>query len=349
MKIVKVIAIAVLILIALIGIVGLIVPSKVEVKREIEVETPSNVAHEYLRKLSNFHQWSPWTQMDPEIKYEIHGEDGHVGSEYAWYGEGHSGKGVQRVTEISGNRIDIDVIFEEPHEGKARTYFLIEQQSPDITKISWGMESRLSFPFNIIAFFSGFKGEIESQYDMGLKALKEQLEGDAGQDRYLQYHLHKAERPVYKYLALREKVPAHEIPAFISASTHRIMEVASQNTVHPSGVPIGIIDRNKIENDLAEVVFAIPFEGEIESTDNIEVFELKGNTWFIEYIGNYQHINSGYRALKWHLERINIDVEKGQIFEEYLAGHEAGGHPDIHWHINLWFVKDDSPSDLGTY
>ena len=60
-----------------------------------------------------FVEWSPWSELDPDMKKEFSGTQGEVGAVYNWTGSEEKineiGEGSQTVTYISKDSVGIDL------------------------------------------------------------------------------------------------------------------------------------------------------------------------------------------------------------------------------------------------
>ena len=86
MKFLKILLGLLIALILLVAILGIIAPNNYEVSRDVVINAPKNLVFDQLRTFKNNAEWSPWREMDPEMKTEITGVDGTVGSVYKWEG-----------------------------------------------------------------------------------------------------------------------------------------------------------------------------------------------------------------------------------------------------------------------
>lgn len=150
----------------------------ISTERSIEIDQPKDVVFEYIRHLRNQDDYSPWAAMDPNMKQEFRGTDGTVGFISAWEGE-ETGKGEQEIVGIiDGERIDFKLRFFEPFESQADVYMITDSLSENRTRVTWGLESSMNRPMNLMLLFMNMEEAIGNDYDEGLEKLKEILEGD---------------------------------------------------------------------------------------------------------------------------------------------------------------------------
>ncbi len=164
------------VVVVLVLLVGWFLPRDFAMERSIVVNRPESQVHAYLASLKNQQEWSPWAKMDPKAMNDFSGEDGAVGSIHRWSGNADVGKGEQEVKNIFPGRIDIELRFQEPMEGKAQAYFLIEAIGENETKVTWGFSSTSKYPVSIMCFVMKRAGFMAKIFDQGLAVLKVKLE-----------------------------------------------------------------------------------------------------------------------------------------------------------------------------
>ncbi len=171
MKFLKIIGALVLAVITIVSIIGLFAPHKVVVAESVTINASVEKVFEQINLWSNFKNWSPWNELDPDMKIAIEGEDGTVGSVYKWEGNKKAGTGWLEKTLVEPNsRIEYDLHFVKPWEAENKGFMEIEQQG-NAQKVTWGFATDAPFPKNVMMFF--MKGYIADDFKKGLNKLKE--------------------------------------------------------------------------------------------------------------------------------------------------------------------------------
>ncbi|MEO5890732.1 MAG: SRPBCC family protein [Ferruginibacter sp.] len=154
MKILKKIGLAILIIIAIPLTIALFVKKEYNVEREVVINKPGKEVFDYVKHLKNQDNYSKWVMMDPNMKKDFRGTDGTVGFVYAWDGNKDAGKGEQEIKNINeGVSMDVEVRFEKPMEGTARTPIITEALSANQTKVKWSMQGKNKYPLNFMNLF----------------------------------------------------------------------------------------------------------------------------------------------------------------------------------------------------
>lgn len=178
MKILKRILFVILAIIGLALITALFVKKEMHAEREVVINKPKTEVYNYVKYLKNQNDYSKWGSMDPAMKKEFRGTDGTVGFVSAWESDKDDvGKGEQEITGIKdGERIDYELRFIEPMESKAAAYMTTESVSENQTKVKWGFNGKINYPFNIMRLFMDMEGMIGDDFAAGLTNLKTNLE-----------------------------------------------------------------------------------------------------------------------------------------------------------------------------
>lgn len=154
MKILKRIGLAILGIIVLVLVVALFVKKEYRVEKNVVVNKSKQEVFDYVKYVKNQNNYNKWAMADPNAKKDYRGIDGTVGFIYAWDGNNKVGKGEQQIRNIEeGKRVDFDLHFIKPLEGKANAWITTESVSGDQTKIKWGMHGRSPYPLNIMNLF----------------------------------------------------------------------------------------------------------------------------------------------------------------------------------------------------
>ncbi len=140
------------ILIVITSLFGLLLIAALFIKREytilryITINKPKQHVFNYLKFLKNQDHFSKWVMQDPSMKKIFKGTDGTVGFVSAWESENKkAGKGEQEIMSIEeGETIEVEVRFEKPFAGIAKTPFRTESISENQTKVIWACMEKVN-------------------------------------------------------------------------------------------------------------------------------------------------------------------------------------------------------------
>ncbi|POY38978.1 polyketide cyclase [Solitalea longa] len=164
-------------LVLLLFVLALVAPKSYSLKRQVIVDQPVHVVFNYLKHLKNQDYFNKWVMMDANLRKQFRGEDGKVGFVYAWQGNKQAGVGEQEIKRIEENKlVEVEVRFEKPMKGIARTPFSTEEVSQNQTRVTWEMSSTMKYPSNIILLFMNMDKLLGKDIQASLELLKLNLE-----------------------------------------------------------------------------------------------------------------------------------------------------------------------------
>jgi len=166
------------IIIALLLIVAAIAKKQYVVERAVTIKKSKSDVFDYIKYLKNQDQYSKWATIDPGMKKEYRGTDGTAGFIYAWDSENRdAGKGEQEIRSITeGERIDYNLHFIKPFDGRANASLITESVSPNETKVTWHFDGKMPYPMNLMLLFMNMDKAIGKDLETGLANLKTRLE-----------------------------------------------------------------------------------------------------------------------------------------------------------------------------
>jgi hypothetical protein len=169
MKILRYILFGLIGLIALVLLVAAFLPKDFKAESSIVINKPKQEVFDYMRHIKNMDNYGVWNLSDPNMKKGYEGTDGTVGFKYSWDGK-KAGKGTQTIKKIEDGRIEteLDFGFGDP----AISHMIIEEVSPDQTKVTWGISGRSSWPMNLMSAIY----DMNPMFQEGLGNLKNVLE-----------------------------------------------------------------------------------------------------------------------------------------------------------------------------
>ena len=78
---------------AIIITMGLFAKKNYAIERSIDIKAPRDTVFEQIKFFKNFRRWSPWSEIDSDMKVSIEGTDGAQGAKFHWDGNEDVGKG----------------------------------------------------------------------------------------------------------------------------------------------------------------------------------------------------------------------------------------------------------------
>ena len=168
----------ILIIIAIPFIRALLLKKEYIIEREIIIDKPRQEVFDYIKFQKNGENYNKWIMTDPNMKKEFTGVDGTVGFIYAWDSENKQvGKGEQETKQITdGKRIDFEIRFIKPFEGKAGISMATDSVSENQTKVKWAFDGIRNYPMRIMHLLLNLKKMLGKDLQTSLANLKTVLE-----------------------------------------------------------------------------------------------------------------------------------------------------------------------------
>lgn len=154
---------------------GMLMPSQVRVSRDLVINAPPEKIFPHVANLKAFNKWSPWADLDPDMKVEFSGAEDGVGQIMSW-DSAEMGKGSMKVIESAANE-KLVTALDFGQMGTASARFDLASDAGG-TKVTWSMISDLGN--NPIARWFGpkIKSVVSETYGKGLAKLRVVSEGE---------------------------------------------------------------------------------------------------------------------------------------------------------------------------
>jgi effector-binding domain-containing protein len=174
MKKALVIVLTILVL-AAIGGIGYLstLDGKYTVSRSIDINTTTEQVASVVADFNTWPTWSPWLCMEPAANVKITGKGNLPGSILSWHGDMIGAGELELLAIDSTQSITQEIRFSEPFQSTSTVTFSFTPQKGGVT-VTWDMNGEMPFFFRFLT--ESMVPLIESDYDRGLKMLKELVE-----------------------------------------------------------------------------------------------------------------------------------------------------------------------------
>lgn len=145
-----------------------------ETTRSLVVKAPPEKVRGLLVDFHHWTKWSPWEDLDADLRRTYSGPIEGVGARYGWSGK-KAGQGSMAITAASDARIEIDLDFEKPIRANNKVVFRLEAEG-SATRVTWTMSGTR----NVLLAVMGklfFDKAIGKDFDKGLARLRAAAEG----------------------------------------------------------------------------------------------------------------------------------------------------------------------------
>lgn len=150
--------------------------TEINIVKEVTINAEQREVFDMVKYLQNFPKWSPFLAQDTAQKYEVKGNDGQVGAQYHWDGNGGKDLGYQEIVAIDElNSIQMKCDIQKPFVAKPSFEYSFENTSEGVKVIQdFQLESGLIDAFFMWLF--GAKKDMEATNEQGLQLLKKAIE-----------------------------------------------------------------------------------------------------------------------------------------------------------------------------
>lgn len=173
--------IVILVLAALLTFLFVVIskPNNFRMQRSLTIGAPAEVIYGHIDDFRKWKDWSPWEQLDPDLKRTFSGETSGVGAVYDWQSNGKAGQGRMTIREAApAHRLLINLDFIKPFPATNSAEFLL-QPSGDDTVVTWAMFGPSPFMSKLMGTIMNMDDLIGKDFERGLENLKRLSEREA--------------------------------------------------------------------------------------------------------------------------------------------------------------------------
>ena len=165
-------------IIALFLVLALFISNEMNYEKSISINAPIDDVWELVSSHAGMDKWNPWHTKDPHMKKELSGVDGEVGACSHWISDVKGvGEGKQTFVKLEKPNLALTKLeFIKPFKSVAEGYMKLEQQDSEVVA-TWGFESSLPYPMNLMKLFMNFEKQMDQDFGQGLAKLKALSEG----------------------------------------------------------------------------------------------------------------------------------------------------------------------------
>ncbi|MGH1343050.1 MAG: SRPBCC family protein [Nannocystales bacterium] len=146
----------------------------VERSRVVRAEAAEVMPH--LTDMELWVKWSPWAELDPNVKWTFSDPASGVGAWYEWSGNEEVGRGKMEVVSVADDAVGYALVFIEPFESEAAVTLRLTKDGEG-TKVTWGMDSQNGFATKVFMVFADFDAMLGADFERGLENLAKVTEG----------------------------------------------------------------------------------------------------------------------------------------------------------------------------
>lgn len=103
-------------------------PGEFSLERSTRIDTTPDRILPLIEDFRKWTAWSPWEQLDPDLKRTYSGTQQGRGAVYEWEGNPKAGKGRMEITATRTHEVDINIDFLKPFEAHNKVVFVLTPQ-----------------------------------------------------------------------------------------------------------------------------------------------------------------------------------------------------------------------------
>lgn len=325
---------------ALIAALGLFAKKSYHIERSIVIDAPKSLVYDQVRLFKNYHEWSPWSKLDPDMKLTYGGSDGEAGATYAWKGNNDAGEGTETLKTVAPDRLELQIDLVEPFKTSMPVTFDITGNE-EKTRVTWAFNPHFPFPINVWSMFTDIDKAMGNDYERGLGYLKRRCEAMAHK-KYHGYEVAEEEFAEMNYVGTRKEVSIADIGLYYTENLPKIMEIVTAEKLTVAGAPCGFywtFDEKSGTSDMAAV---IPVKEEKKLPKEFQWFKIPANkALVIDYLGDYAKMKDAHLAMDDYMKSNNLR-NIPPVIESYVT--DPGAEPDTaKWLTKVIYFVEPAP------
>ncbi|MRW94046.1 polyketide cyclase [Duganella sp. FT80W] len=166
----KIVIVLAALIVILLGVAAM-QPATYSVQRSVSIKAPPEKIIPLISDFHNWAQWSPWENLDPNMKRTFSGAPKDLGAVYAWEGNKEVGSGRMEVVSLTPAKVGIKLDFLAPRASSSVTEFILAPQG-DTTTVNWTMSGDSDFMTKLMTVFVSLDSMIGPSFESGLAKMK---------------------------------------------------------------------------------------------------------------------------------------------------------------------------------
>jgi uncharacterized protein YndB with AHSA1/START domain len=142
-----------------------------EVTRESTIAAPRAAVFDLLVDFHRWPEWSPWEDIDPDLRRSYSGSSSGVGAVYEWEGNRKAGQGrMEIVAAEPPARLEIALRFIKPFKSDTTTTFVLDERE-GATHVTWRLVGPKTFATRVMGVFMSMDKMVGRDFERGLARL----------------------------------------------------------------------------------------------------------------------------------------------------------------------------------
>ena len=147
-------------------------PGSFRIERSATFQAPPEKIFPHIDDFHRWTTWSPWENIDPQLKRSYSGAANGPGAVYAWEGNSKVGSGRMEITgSAPSSKVVIQLDFLKPFEAHNTAEFTLLPGAQGTT-VNWAMYGPSPFVSKLMGIFFNMDRMAGAQFEQGLANLK---------------------------------------------------------------------------------------------------------------------------------------------------------------------------------
>jgi uncharacterized protein YndB with AHSA1/START domain len=147
-------------------------PDSFRIERSAVIQAPPEKVFSFINDFHRWTAWSPWENIDPQLKRTYSGAQSGKGAGYAWEGNSKVGSGSMEIAEAAPAKIVIRLDFLKPFEAHNTAEFTLAPGAQGETTVNWAMFGPSPYVSKLMGVFFNMDRMVGGQFEQGLANLK---------------------------------------------------------------------------------------------------------------------------------------------------------------------------------
>lgn len=342
MKILRIIGFSIVGLLFLLVVISFFLPSKFYFERSVVVNAKPKVPYGLVSNFKEWDKWSPWNQLDSNMKKDYSATTAELGSWFSWSSEiPEAGSGKMTINElIADKRIQIDFEFEDM--GHSEIVFAFDEVERG-TKITWsiggsgeGMPWYFVIPSKYFHLF--MESLMEKDFNQGLSKIKEVSEAAPPLDQVAGFDVEERTIEPMILAGVRSVIGHADLNGNTFGKWYaQISQTLSAQQIKPAGPPVTIYHNYGPKE--VDVEAAIPVVSQGSSEGKVVYRQTTAyKALVLKYYGGFNDLEPVYMAAYDYI-KAKGQSSSGAPMEIYLT--DPGTEKDTSkWLTEIVFPLD---------
>jgi hypothetical protein len=154
--------------------------SSFEVVRSTTIAADPARVHALVDDFHEWRKWSPWEDLDPDLRRKYSGAESGVGAHYAWEGNRKAGAGSMEIVNSTRQEVDVVLVFQKPFSATNDVRFTLTPDGHGGTAVEWRMRGVQKGFWGVVGKLFPMDRLVGKDFEKGLARLKAAAEEGQG-------------------------------------------------------------------------------------------------------------------------------------------------------------------------